>query len=296
MLGGRGLRRLAPHPRSEKTTHWTGIQHGIEKAGPGALQAAEHGIFHRVADVALLRHGIDEAERLGTARVDGLAGQHQRHRLHRIDELGETRGAAEARMQPQHHLGETKTRIRNRNAGLTGQRNLEAAAEAKTVDHGDGRKLDRLQPVNHRMRARNLRLDRGRIGRAAEFIDVCAGDETGRLGGANDKPGRPLAFERRQHRVELCQHVGRQRIGAGAFAIEQQPRNAVRVARQLEISIEPACNGLRPEFEHTIGEYVEDMAFHDVPLKPSRSTWRRRARHRCIRWRCRAWCRAASSR
>ena len=58
----------------------------FSSAGPGALQPAEHRILHRIADMPLLRHGIDQPERLCPARVDGLAGQHQRHRLHRIDQ------------------------------------------------------------------------------------------------------------------------------------------------------------------------------------------------------------------
>ena len=74
------------------------------------------------------------------------------------------------------------------------------------------------------------------------------------------RPAGRSAFQRRQHRVEFLDHLGRQRIGAGAGAVEQQPGNAVGIARQLEIAIGPARVGLRPEFEHAVAENVHDPA------------------------------------
>ena len=62
---------------------------------------------------------------------------------------------------------------------LAGERDFEAAAEAEAVDHGDGRNAQRLQAVDHRMGAADRGLDRARIGGAAEFVDVGAGDEAG---------------------------------------------------------------------------------------------------------------------
>ena len=119
------------------------------------------------------------------------------HRLHRIDQMREAHGAAEAGMQAEHHFRKTEPRIVDRDPHLAGQRHFEAAAEAEAVDHGDGRNPQGLQPVDHRMRAADLGLDRAGIGRAAEFVDVGAGDEAGRLGGANDEAGRPLRFRAR---------------------------------------------------------------------------------------------------
>ena len=74
------------------------------------------------------------------------------------------------------------------------------------------------------------------------------------------RPVGPLAFQLRQHLVELLDHVGRQRVGAGAFAVEQQPGDAVGIAGQLEIPIGAAGVGLRPEFEHAVAENVHDLA------------------------------------
>ena len=125
----------------------------FNSARPRPLQPAEDRVLDRIEDMALLGHRIDQPERLGAARVDGPAGQHQRHRLHRIDQMREARGAAEARMQAEHHLRKTKARIVDRDPRLAGERDLEAAAEAKAVDHGHAGNAQRLEPIDHRMRA-----------------------------------------------------------------------------------------------------------------------------------------------
>ena len=112
-------------------------------------------------------------------------------------------------MQAKHHFRKTKARAVDRNARPAGERDFETAAEAEAVDHRHGRNLQRVEPVDHRMRPADRRLDQSRIGGAAKFIDVGAGDETGWLGGANDNSGGPLAFQRREHRVELFHNIGR---------------------------------------------------------------------------------------
>ena len=86
------------------------------------------------------------------------------------------------------------------------------------------------------MRAVDRDLDRPRIGGAAEFVDVGAGDEAGGLRRANDEARRPIALSSAASTVvEFLDQVCRQRVGAGAFAVEQQPGNAVGVAGQPEM-------------------------------------------------------------
>src|SRR5579872_70695 len=114
------------------------------------------------------------------------------------------------------------------------------------------------------MGARDLRFDDGRIRCAAEFVDVGARNEAARFGRPNDEPCGALAFKRGQDRVEFGQHVGRKRVGACTFAIEQQPGDAVSIAGQLQISIGAVCLGPGSEFDHAIGENVQDLAFHGV--------------------------------
>ena len=244
MLLRRGLRRPRARMRlASKPLHRAEVQDRIQRPRLGALQAAEHRVLHGIANMPLLRHRIDQPERLRLAGVDGLAGQHQRHRLHRIDQLREARGAAEARMQAEHHFRETKARAVDRDARLAGERDFEAAAEAEAVDHGDGRNLQAFEAVDHRMGAADRDLDRPRIGGAAEFVDVGAGDEAGWFCRADDEAGRPLRFPAPPAPFEFLDQVGRQRVGAGAFAIEQQPGDAVGIAGQLEMPVGSA--GLR---------------------------------------------------
>ena len=258
MLMRRGFFGLSTHARGEKAFDSTEIQDGIQQPGPGASQTAEHRVLDGIADVPLLSHRIDQPERLCPPRIDGLAGQHQRHRLHRIDEMGETRGAAETGMQAEHHFRKTKAGAVDRNARLAGERDFEAAAEAEAVDHRHGRNLQSFKPVDHRMRPADRGFDRLRIGRAAKFIDVRASDEAGFLRRANDKAGRPLVFQRREHGIEFLHDIGRQRVGAGAFTIEQQPGDAVAIAGQLEMAIGAISVRLRPKLEHAVGENVHD--------------------------------------
>ncbi len=258
VLMRRGLFGFRAHARGEKTSDRTEIEDGVQQPGPGARQTAEHGILDGVADVPLLRHGIDQPERLCPPRIDGLAGQHQRHRLHWIDETREARGAAKTRMQAEHHFRKTKAGAVDRNARLAGERDFEAATEAEAVNDSDGWNLQSFKPVDHRVRPADRGLDLPRIGRAAKFIDVRAGDEAGFLGRANDKSRRPLALQRHEHGAEFFDHISRERIGAGALAVEQQPGDAVAIAGQLEMAVGPARLRRRPDLEHAVGEDVHD--------------------------------------
>ncbi len=109
------------------------------------------------------------------------------------------------------------------------------------------------------MRAADLALDCAGVSRAAKRIDVGAGNEAGFFGGTNDEAGGTLAFQLRQHLVEFLDQVRRKRIGAGAFAVEQQPGDAVGIAGQFEVLVRPFSIGLRPEFEHAIAENAHDL-------------------------------------
>ena len=124
-------------------------------------------------------------------------------------------------MQAEHHFRKAEARAVDRNARLAGQRHFKAAAEAETVDHGHRRNLQGLEPVDHRMGPADRGLDRTGVRRAAKFVDIGTGDEAGRLGGTNDDAGGPLVFQRSEHEIEFLEHIGRQRVGAGAVAVEQ---------------------------------------------------------------------------
>ncbi len=110
-------------------------------------------------------------------------------------------------MQAEHHFRKTEARAVDGDARRTGQRHFQPAAETEAVDHGNRRNLQSLQPVDHRMRAADLRLHRARVGGATKFIDVGAGDEAGWFRRADHDSRGALAFQRRQQGVEFFHHV-----------------------------------------------------------------------------------------
>ena len=93
----------------------------------------------------------------------------------------------------------------------------------------DGWQRQAVEPVEHRVAARERGLDLCRIGDAAEAADIGARDEAAGFCRADDEPARTIALDLRQRGVELEQHILRQRVGAGAVLVEQQPDDAVRV-------------------------------------------------------------------
>jgi hypothetical protein len=166
-------------------------------------------------------------------------------------------------MQAKHHLRKAKARALDGDARLAGQCHFEATAKAETVDHRDGRNFETFEAVDHRMGTADGDLDRPRIAGAAEFVDVGAGNEAGWFCRADDEAGGACAFQRRQHRLEFFQQIGRQRVGAGTFAVEQQPGDAVGIAGQLEMAVGTVRLGLRTQFEHAVAEKVHDLRVHD---------------------------------
>src|SRR3984957_20392803 len=168
-------------------------------------------------------------------------------------------------MQSEHYFRKTKTGTIDRDARMAGKRNLEAAAETETVDHGHCRNPQRFEAVDHRMRPADRGLDRAGIDGATKFIDIGTGDEAGWFCGANDNSRRPLAFQRRQHGIKFLDDIGRQRVGACIGAIEQQPGDAIAIAGQLEVTIGRIGVRLRPELKHPISQNVHDLRVHDVP-------------------------------
>src|SRR5579871_4696264 len=115
----------------------------------------------------------------------------------------EARGAAKARMQAEHHLGEAEARAIDGDARLAGERHFKSAAEAKAVDDGDLRQPQRLEAIDHRMSPADRSLDRLRITCAAKLIDIGAGDEAGFFRRANDEARRLPAFQLGQNMIEL---------------------------------------------------------------------------------------------
>jgi hypothetical protein len=209
--------------------------HAEEPAAP-LLDASRNRSNGGGLDVALGHDRVDQAERLGARSAHVAPGQHHGHGFERIDQPRQAHGAAEAGMQAEHDLGEAEPRLLDRDAIVAGERDLEPAAEAIAVDDRDRGRAEAIEPVDHRVRLRQARLDCGDVGHAAELVDVGAGDETARLGGAQHQALRQTTFQAREHVVQFGEHVLGQGVGAGARLVEDEPGDVVLVARQRPVA------------------------------------------------------------
>ena len=287
------LARLGTHAIAENAAYRPEIHQMTEQALLVRFQAAEDRVLHRAAHVTFLGHCIDKTKRLGLAGVDGFARQHHRHRFKWADEMCEPRRATQTRMQAKHHFGKSEPRIVDGDPRIACERNFQTSAETETVNDSDTRNFQRFQPIDDGVRLVHFGFDLTRIGRTTKLVHISARNEPGCFSRANNKSRRTLGLQRADDLSKLRENVSRQRVGAGVCAIEEKPRYAIFIARQFEILVS-ADHRSRPKFEHTVLESVHDARIHDRSLTPSRLAWRRRARRRCIRWRFRAWCRAAS--
>ena len=188
--------------------------------------------FTAARDMALLRHRIDKAERLGAPAARGAAGQHHGHGLDRIDQRGQPNGAAETGVQAEQHFGKAEARVVDGDAVVAGERDFEAAAEAIAVDDRDGRQRQRSSRSSTAWACASTASIFARVGDALELVDVGAGDEAGCVWPSGSQ-GRAAGRARCSVSacVELGQHLGVERVGAGALLVEQQPGDAVGVGR-----------------------------------------------------------------
>ena len=199
----------------------------------------------------------------------------------------EARGAAEAGMQAEHHLRESRSARRRSRCATGRQRDFEPAAEAEAVDHRDGRQSAALR-AGRSPHARGGSRSRPSSGSVAPRNSLTSAPamKPDVFAERITRPAGALGLERREHGIELLHHVRGQRVGAGACAVEQQPGDAVGVARQLEVLDRArrsrACGPSSSTRSPRTSMILESM------VTPSRSAWRRPARRRCIRWRCRA--------
>src|SRR5256886_5118790 len=91
-------------------------------------------------------HALDEPDPERLARVDARAGQDHLERLAATHQPGQALRAAAARDDREIHLGEAELGVLAGDPDVTGERQLEAAAEREATDRGD----DRLATAVHR--------------------------------------------------------------------------------------------------------------------------------------------------
>ena len=214
MRARRPLGGLARHSRGQQAARRLAVEERTGEALLGPFRFAADGGAHRGTHVALLRHGVDQAQRPRAAGAFAAPGQHHGHRVGRIDQARQPHRAAEAGMQAELHLGKAEARVIDGNAIVAGERHFESAAETIAVNDGDRDRRQAVEPVEHGMAARERRFDLRHIGDAAKLRDIGAGDEAAGFRRADNDSPRRIAFEFFEDRIKLGQYVFRQRIGA----------------------------------------------------------------------------------
>jgi len=149
MLDLRLFGGLRAHALGRKLAAGRGIDEGNQHPAALSFQFPSDRRGRSGLHVPLRHHRVDEAKRLRAPVADVAAGQHHAHGLERIDQARQPHGAAEAGMQPEHHLGEAEARVVDRDAEIAGERDLKAAAEAIAMDDGDRRHAQTIEPVDH---------------------------------------------------------------------------------------------------------------------------------------------------
>jgi hypothetical protein len=236
MRDRRLLLRFRAHARGGELAAVGAVDQRAEHASAPLLQLSRNGGGGGGLDVALGHDRVDEAKRLGAAGAHVPPGEHHGHGLERIDQPRQAHRAAEPGMQAEHDLGKSERRVLDRDAMVAGERDFEPAAEAIAVHDRDRRRRQAIEPVDHRVRLDQARLDGAGVGHGAKFTDVGAGDEALRLGGAQHQAFGHVALEAREHVVELAEHVLGERIGAGVRLVEREPGDAVLVAREYPVA------------------------------------------------------------
>src|SRR5216683_272167 len=123
---------------------------------------------------------VDEPDPECLVGADGAAADHHLQALLDAHHARQPLRAARAGQNPQLHLGQTEAGALHADAVVTGERDLETAAEGRAVDGGHDGLRRALDQIQHRVE-RRLR------GRLAELGDVGAGDEG--ASGADDDDG-----------------------------------------------------------------------------------------------------------
>jgi hypothetical protein len=145
--------------RSRARERWPGL---------GQLRGERRGRRHR----PVVDHAVEEAAVLQLLRRPRLAAGHQGMGGGQADQPRQPLGAARAGDQAQRDLGQAHACAGPPHAGVTGQRQLQAAAERHAVDGRDHRLGAGLDPFEHGAQDGLLQL-----ARRAELGDIGAGRE-----------------------------------------------------------------------------------------------------------------------
>ncbi len=134
-------------------------------------------------------------------------------------------------MDPEHDFRQSKVELAVvcANPVVTGERELEAAAEREAVYGGDRGNRQRRDPVEHLLACAHQAIGLLDVPEPAELADIGARDETAVFPGADHDRARARGFDLAQQVVQFPHGAASQRVGAASLEVESEPGNSIRV-------------------------------------------------------------------
>ncbi len=150
--------RLGAHLGDEllldQRAHQRPGQHAIEQPRLALLGLAADQLARGGLGIGGIDQPVEEARALRLVGAQRLAGEHHFHGGAHAGAAHGAHRAAEARMDAEHHFGQTDREFvaPDADAVTAGERELEAAAEREAVDDGDRRAGQRFEPIEDPLR------------------------------------------------------------------------------------------------------------------------------------------------
>ena len=173
---------------------------------------------------------VHEPHLIGLPRADVAPGEHHVERTLQTDETRQPLRAAGTRDQPELHLweGEHRLGVIGRDTVAAGERGLEAAAEAGTVDGGNDRNRQLREPREQRLPTAAQRFGVGGVSQSEELGDVGAGEPRVRLGRREHHAAHvPLALQPCEQLAELGTECGRHLVDRFAGQVDRDDGDAL---------------------------------------------------------------------
>ena len=245
---------IAPHavpqlrgrlPRDEGACR-SQVQESVDEGRPCLRRRSEQPRLGALEKRRRRHELVDQTHGQRPRSLVRLALEHEIERGAHTDEPDAAYRTAEPRMNAEQYLGQSQGQlgiVRSHPVGA-GERKFQAAPQCEAVQGGNagaGQILERLQ---HGLSGTHQLI--ALLGGAylQKFLDVGAGDEAARLGGANHHAGRRLCGDFLKLQGQIAQHRRGQDIGRGSGRIAHQPGNAVGVdfqAPRFGVSHQAAC-------------------------------------------------------
>ena len=134
-------------------------------------------------------------------------------------------------MNAEHHLGQSQGELRviGADAVRAGERELEPAAEGKTVDGRNARKGQRIELIEYLLSGAHQSV--ALLGRTDidELLDVGAGYETAALRGAHDEADRLLRSDLRERGSQILDDRRRQHVGRAPRHVAAEPGDPIGI-------------------------------------------------------------------